>query len=331
MQVGFGRPGHTSDVPADACENASDFVQTESHAGDQPARSQQVLVWTDQFLAHCRIERGLAANTIAAYRNDLERFAESASGRSPVEAATVQSHLDRLYQAGMSGRSVARHLTTLRNFYRFLLAEGKSASDPTGAILLPRQWRSLPKFLNSEQVDALLASPDVTRPAGLRDKAMLEFLYATGVRVTELCTIELSGLNLDAGVVRVFGKGSKERLIPVGAHAIAALSTYITGGRPSLLRGRASGFVFVSARGTPLTRQGFWKLLKNYGKRVGIWQKLTPHVLRHSFATHLLERGADLRSVQAMLGHADISTTQIYTHVLKSRLRSTVDRHHPRA
>jgi integrase/recombinase XerD len=230
----------------------------------------------------------------------------------------------------LSARSAARHLTTLRNFFSFLSQRDAIAEDPTSTIALPRQWQQLPKFLSLQQVEALLVSPDETRPAGLRDRAMLEFLYATGVRVTELCTVELSGLNLDLGVVRVTGKGRKERLIPLGKSAVAALSPYLATGRAALLKGRASPFVFVTARGACMTRQAFWKLLKRYGKQQGIWQKLTPHVVRHSFATHLLERGADLRSLQAMLGHADISTTQIYTHVLKERLKSVVSEHHPR-
>ena len=180
-----------------------------------------------------------------------------------------------------------------------------------------------------EQIDALLEAPDETKPNGLRDRAMLQLLYATGLRVSELCTVEYGGLNLNVGVVRVLGKGRKERLVPVGRCAVQALEAYLERGRKS--SGRNSRYVFLTNRGGPMTRQAFWKLLKNYGKQAGLWQNLTPHVLRHSFATHLLERGADLRSLQTMLGHADISTTEIYTHVLRARLRATVDEHHPRS
>ncbi len=287
--------------------------------------------WTRSFLHFCKIEKGLSPNTLSAYSTDLERFSKFCGDIDPSDTRAIQAYLDSLYAAKLSSRSIARHLTTIRNFFGFLMREGHVASDPVSALAAPRQWQTLPKYLSEAQVDSLLTAPDCTKPCGLRDKAMIEFLYATGVRVTELCTAELSGLSLDAGVVRVAGKGRKERLVPIGRSAVQAVGTYLTSGRPALLKGRASPHIFVSAQGRCLTRQGFWKLLKGYGKQIGIWQRLTPHVLRHSFATHLLEGGADLRSVQAMLGHADIATTQIYTHVLKSRLRSTVDSHHPRA
>jgi integrase/recombinase XerD len=288
-------------------------------------------VLSSSFLTFCRVEKGLASNSVAAYTRDLRRFSDFAANRDPASAELIRDYLDSLYRDGLSSRSVARHLTTLRNFYQFLLREGQVQTDPVHLIPLPRQWHQLPKYLNRSQVESILAAPDPGDPAGLRDRAMLEFLYATGLRVSELCLVEMSGLSLEFGYVRVMGKGRKERIVPVGRSAISALDKYLATGRPALLKGRPSKYVFITARGGPLTRQGFWKLLKNYGKRVGIWQKLTPHVVRHSFATHLLEGGADLRSVQTMLGHADISTTQIYTHVLKSRLRSIVDQHHPRA
>jgi integrase/recombinase XerD len=282
-------------------------------------------------LHFCRVEKGLAANTLSAYSTDLERFVEFCANQNPGDTRVIQAYLDSLYAAKLSPRSIARRLTTLRNFYAFLMREGHIGTDPVSVIAAPRQWQTLPKYLSTEQVDLLLNAPDCGKPSGLRDKAMLEFLYATGVRVSELCTTELAGLSLDMGVVRISGKGRKERLVPIGRSAVQAVAAYLTSGRPALLKGRTSPHVFVSAQGRCLTRQAFWKLLKGYGKKAGIWQRLTPHVVRHSFATHLLEGGADLRSVQAMLGHADITTTQIYTHVLKSRLRSTVDRHHPRA
>jgi integrase/recombinase XerD len=293
--------------------------------------SRQILAWAESFLDYCRIEKGLAPNSIASYGLDLKKYAAFCTSDAAGDAELIRLYVDSLYQAGLTSRSIARHLTTLRNFYQFLMREGKVTSDPVGAIPLPRQWKNLPKYLNLEQVNRLIQMPDIAKPTGLRDRAMLEFLYATGLRVSELCTVELAGLTLDLGVVRVTGKGNKERMVPVGKSALHAVTEYLAGGRPQLLRGRGSKFLFVTARGSAMTRQSFWKQLAVYGKKAGIWQRLTPHVIRHSFATHLLEGGADLRSVQTMLGHADIATTQIYTHVLKSRLRSTVDEHHPRA
>jgi integrase/recombinase XerD len=299
--------------------------------GPSNPKSTVLSPWIDSFLAFCRIEKGLAANTIEAYHRDLRRFAEFCPAGAETNSEVVRRYLDTLYAAGLSSRSIARHLTTLRNFYQFLLREGKVENDPVGPLPLPRQWKNLPKYLNLEQVERLLAAPPKDKPNGIRDRAMLELLYATGVRVSELCAVEMAGLNLDHGYVRVLGKGNKERLVPVGRSAIAALAEYLAGARQQLLKGRGSKYLFVTARGSLMTRQSFWMLLTAYGRKAGIWQKLTPHVIRHSFATHLLEGGADLRSVQTMLGHADITTTQIYTHVLKSRLRSTVDQHHPRA
>ncbi len=232
---------------------------------------------------------------------------------------------------GLSPRSIARHITTLRTFYRFLLAEGEVDRDPTERLTPPRQWSTLPKYLNREEVERLLASPPLDKPAGLRDRAMLELLYATGLRVSELCGLELSAIQRDAGILRVTGKGNKQRLVPFGEAAGEALDQYLKFGRSELLKGRASGFLFVTARGAAMCRQSFWKLLRDLGLKAGLTRKLTPHVIRHSFATHLVEGGADLRSVQIMLGHADISTTQVYTHVAQRRLRETVDQHHPRA
>ncbi len=300
-----------------------------SPGGSRP--SGPVAVWSGAFLDFCRVEKGLADNSLQAYRRDLAGFAAFCPADEVANPETIRKYLDHLYETGLSPRSISRHLASLRNFYQFLLREGKVAADPVSAVPLPRQWKTLPRNLSTEQIEALLAAPDTSKPTGLRDKAMLEFLYATGLRVTELCQVEMAGLTLDYGVVRVMGKGSKERMVPVGKSALAAVNEYLADGRPALLKGRGSKYLFVTARGTCMTRKNFWKLLVAYGKQVGIWQKLTPHMIRHSFATHLLEGGADLRSVQTMLGHADIGTTQIYTHVTKSRLRSTVDKHHPRA
>jgi integrase/recombinase XerD len=291
----------------------------------------RLAAWAESFLDFCRVEKGLSANSIEAYARDLMRYTGFCPEDSAGDSETVRRYLDSLYKAGLSSRSIARHLTTLRNFYNFLIREGKVAADPVGTIALPRPWKQLPKYLSVEQIERIIAAPDMTRPVGVRDRAMLDFLYATGLRVSELCSVELSALQMDPGLIRVRGKGGKERFVPVGRSALRALEEYLQRGRPQLLKGRGSRFLFVTARGTRMTRQAFWKLIARYAKEAGIWQKLSPHVLRHSFATHLLEGGADLRSVQTMLGHADIGTTQIYTHVMKSRLRSIVDKHHPRA
>ena len=286
------------------------------------------------FLDFCRIEKGLAANTLAAYGLDLARFSAFAQGqggdRLP-DTEGVRRYVDTLYAAGLQGRSVARHLITLRNLYGFLLREGLIGTDPTAVLVLPRQWKNLPKYLNLDEINRLTETPDTARATGLRNRAMLELLYAAGLRVSELCQIEISDFNGDLGVVRVMGKGGKQRLVPFGETALEAVNAWLANGRFSLLRGRASPYLFVTARGTRLTRQGFWKALAQCGKKAGIFRQVSPHVLRHSFATHLLEGGADLRAVQTMLGHADISTTEIYTHVARSRLRKTVEEHHPRA
>jgi integrase/recombinase XerD len=285
------------------------------------------------FLDFCRVEKGLSANSLSAYHIDLHRFS---NGIAPIEPhrATAQDlsrYVESLYGAGLSARSIARHMTTLRNFYSFLTREGEIQADPSEFLTPPRQWSNLPKYLNRQEIDRLLASPDAAKPTGLRDRAMLELLYATGLRVTELCRLELSSIERDSGVLRVTGKGNKQRLVPFCQSAGEAVGQYLSHGRPSLLKGRASRFLFVTARGGAMTRQGFWKLLGGHGKKAGIFRDLTPHVMRHSFATHLVEGGADLRSVQIMLGHADISTTQVYTHVARRRLREIVDQHHPRA
>ncbi|HUA83546.1 MAG TPA: site-specific tyrosine recombinase XerD [Bryobacteraceae bacterium] len=287
----------------------------------------------ESFLNFCRVEKGLAANSIASYRFDLERFSsEIKLPASEILAEHVASYVDSLYRAGLSARSIARHITTLRNFYRFLAREGQIDRDPTEFLAAPKQWSTLPKYLNHQEVDRLLQAPAADRPAGLRDRAMLELLYATGLRVSELCRLELASVERDLGVLRVIGKGNKQRLVPFGQSARRAIDGYLADGRPNLLKGRASRYLFVTGRSSKaMTRQGFWKLIRRHGRAAGIFRNLTPHVVRHSFATHLVEGGADLRSVQVMLGHADISTTQVYTHVARRRLRETVDQHHPRA
>jgi integrase/recombinase XerD len=285
-----------------------------------------------RFLEFCRIEKGLARTTVESYRLDLERFAQSLRpAETFADADVLRRHVDSLYKARMASRSIARHIATLRNFFRFLVETGAIERDPTELLSSPKQWQSLPKYLNEKQLEGLIASPDAAKPQGLRDRAMLEFLYATGLRVSELCRVRVSDVERNLGYVRVLGKGNKQRIVPVGRAALRAIEHYLDSGRPRLLKGRASPYLFVSNRGGAMLRQSFWKLLGAYGKKAGIFHGLTPHVIRHSFATHLLEGGADLRSVQTMLGHADISTTQIYTHVMRSRLRKTVDEHHPRA
>jgi integrase/recombinase XerD len=288
------------------------------------------------FLDFCRIEKGLASNSVASYRLDLLKFHSFAEvngfGAADLpDTAALTRYVDSLYASGLKTRSIARHITTLRNFYRFLLTEKLIDSDPTEFLNLPRQWSTIPKLLSLEDIERLIAAPDISTPTGLRDRAMLELLYATGLRVSELCQLGLSDLEAGMGVLHVTGKGNKQRLVPVGRSAIAAVDDYAANGRPRLLKGRASQYLFVTSRGGKLSRQGFWKLLGALGKKAGIFQDLTPHVIRHSFATHLLEGGADLRSVQVMLGHSDISTTQVYTHVMKPRLREVFDQHHPRA
>ena len=284
------------------------------------------------YLDYCRVEKGLAGNTILSYRIDLERFINGiAIPAKDAGPEHLSKYLDSLYEAGLSPRSIARHVATLRGFYSFLTREGSIQRDPAEFLSTPKLGAPLPKYLNREEVERLLASPPETTPLGLRDRAMLELLYATGLRVSELCGLPLSSVERQMGVLRVTGKGNKQRLVPFGDSAAAALDRYLAESRPLLLQGRANRSLFVTTRARPLSRQGFWKLLTLHGKRAGIFRTLTPHVIRHSFATHLVEGGADLRSVQIMLGHAGISTTQIYTHVARNRLRETIDRHHPRA
>lgn len=287
---------------------------------------------TSAFLSFCRIEKGLSVNSLSAYSSDLERFSKFFEEHEEIpDTENIRHYLDSLYQSGLTNRSIGRHLTTLRSFYGFLLREGRIAADPTEHLRTPKQWQTIPKYLNLEQIEKIIQAPDLSRPTGLRDRAMMELLYATGLRVSELCRVGIGDLDRNYGVVRTTGKGNKQRLVPVGKAALKAAGAWLDGGRHLLLKGRASRYLFVTARGGCMTRQAFWKLLAGYGRKAGIFHGLTPHVLRHSFATHLLEGGADLRSVQVMLGHADISTTQIYTHVMRSRLKETVEKHHPRA
>jgi integrase/recombinase XerD len=288
----------------------------------------------ERWLDELAVERGLAPNSLAAYRRDLLRLEEDlrAHGVEPLGAnsAELAAHLRRLLRAGLAPRTQRRAIAALRGFYGHLLAHGERDENPAETLLPPRKLRQLPKVLSEAEVEALLAAPRVDEPLGLRDRAMLELLYATGLRVSELVGLTLAQLRLAEGYLIAFGKGSKERIVPVGEQAEGWLGRYLRDVRPLLLGGGRHDEVFLNHRGAPLTRQGFWKLLKGHGRQAGI-RTLTPHMLRHSFATHLLEHGADLRVVQSMLGHADISTTQIYTHIHQQRLRSLYDRFHPRA
>jgi integrase/recombinase XerD len=284
------------------------------------------------FLNFCRVEKGLSVNSLSAYRTDLLKLQSfSGDGADLPDTEKLRGYLDHLYRRGLDSRSVARHLSTIRNFYQFMLRERVIEQDPCEHLRAPRQWQKLPKLLSLSQIEKLIEAPDTSRPTGLRDRAMLELLYATGLRVSELCRLLFSDLHADTGLVRTLGKGGKQRIVPVGRPALVAVENYIELGRQTLLKGRSSRYLFVTGRGGPMTRQAFWALLSVHGRKAGIFRGLTPHVLRHSFATHMLDRGADLRSVQILLGHADISTTQIYTHVTRSRLRETVEKHHPRA
>jgi len=287
------------------------------------------------FLAFCRMEKGLSQNSLDAYSRDLaglRAFSDPLTHGALPDTEVLRSYVNYLYKNNLSTRSIARHLSAIRNLFHFLVADEKVAVDPTEHLSSPKQWSTIPKFLNRDQIEKLIAAPDCAKPSGLRDRAMLELLYATGIRVTELIQLRMSNLDLRMGAVRVTGKGNKQRIVPVHATALKTIAEYVERGRPLLLRGQASPYLFVTARGgQPMTRQAFWASIKINGKKAGIFHNLSPHVLRHTFATHLLEGGADLRSVQTMLGHADLSTTEIYTHVVRSRLRDTLDRHHPRA
>ena len=288
-----------------------------------------------EYLDYCRVEKGLSTNSLQAYRRDLARLADFLQLRGrPVRQADgldLRAFLDSLYAAGLSARSVARHLSSLRSLYLYLRQQNYLAADPTANLSSPLQWKRLPNYLSIEEVDRLLAAADTQSPTGSRNHAMLQLLYATGLRVSELVQAKTAELDAKMGVLRTTGKGGKTRLVPVGREALEAVEDYMRRARPLILKNRPSEYLFVTARGGAMTRQAFWKLLKLQGLAAGSAKRLTPHVLRHSFATHLLERGADLRSLQTMLGHADISTTQIYTHVLRERLREVYDRHHPRS
>jgi integrase/recombinase XerD len=289
----------------------------------------------DAYLDHLRVERRLAAHTLESYARDLTALGAFAAGADrrieALDRPALEEFVRQQMTRGLSPRSVARTVAAVRGFYRFLVLDRRLDGSPADDLSPPRAWPALPKFLSIEQVDTLIEQPDTSAPRGLRDRAMIELLYATGLRVTELVSVRLADLHLDEHYLTCIGKGSKERLVPIGEQASDWVRRYQAGGRGHLLKRRSSPRLFLNARGGPLSRVGFWKILKQYGRRAGLPPSLSPHVLRHSFATHLLERGADLRAIQLMLGHADLSTTQIYTHVLEARLRTIYDRFHPRA
>jgi integrase/recombinase XerD len=289
----------------------------------------------DRYCGYLTVEKGLSANTLVSYSRDLQRFHtflgdQSINGLEDIHAATVLAYLIHLRKRGLAAKSRARHLVTLRGFFRFLHQEKHIASDPTALIELPKSGLHLPGVLSLEEIQRLLNTPDPKRPVGMRDAAMLELLYAAGLRVTELVGLGVLDVNRDAGFVRVTGKGGKERVVPIGRTAINVLGRYLENARPFLLKGLTSEYLFIARKGRPMSRQGFWKLLKKYAVKAGIDHPVSPHTLRHSFASHLLEGGADLRVVQTMLGHADIATTQIYTHVSAERLKSIHRQFHPR-
>ena len=290
----------------------------------------------DIYLDHLRVEKGLAKNTLEAYGKDLTEFIQWAEDIFKRPLFDIHEKDLRLYfldrsEAGLSPRSITRKISTLKGFYRYLLKEGHIRENPTDLLETPRLSAPLPRDLSLEEVDRLLAQPDPDSLLGARDKAMLEILYATGLRVSELLALRTQDINLEVGYLVAYGKGSKERLVPFGEIALEELSRYLLAFRPRLCKAGKVPYVFLNRSGKRLSRQGFWKLIHRYARQAGIASMVTPHVLRHAFATHLLERGADLRSVQLLLGHASISTTQIYTHLNRERLKKIYQRHHPRA
>jgi integrase/recombinase XerD len=299
-----------------------------------PELSRQDQEVIDRFLDNLWLEYGLSHNTIQAYRADILGYSAylSSRGKSLLTAdrAHLQAYLGERFRSGVRASTAARFLSSVRRLYQFLLRGGELSSDPSTDVESPKTQRALPKSLSEEEVERLLLAPDHATPLGSRDSAMLETLYATGLRVTELVSLSSPELNLVAGVVRIMGKGGKERLVPLGDAAIGALNAYLQKGRGEILHGRSSDAVFVSTRGTSMTRQAFWQIIKRYARQVQIATPLSPHTLRHAFATHLLNHGADLRSVQMLLGHTDLSTTQIYTHVARERLKRLHSEHHPR-
>ena len=303
-------------------------------ASAQPRRPIEDIRVTD-YLDHLQAERGLSPNTISAYRSDLQKLLAWAAGREQaievIKPRDLASFLAHLKASGLSARSSGRAIHAIRGFFRFLVREERLADDPMENIRSPRPFKPLPRFLNRTQVEALLEAPDLSTPLGLRDKAILETMYASGLRASEVTQLKTENIDPDVGLLRIFGKGRKERLVPIGSSARAAILRYEREGRPGLLKAKRTRELFLNHAGGGLSRMGLWLIVRRHALTVGVARILTPHVLRHSFATHLLENGADLRALQAMLGHADISTTEIYTHVTRERLRQVFDKFHPRA
>jgi len=286
------------------------------------------------FVEFLSVEKGLSQNTVLAYSRDLEKYftflEKKKTGYLRTEEQDVAEFIHGLSRSGLSPRSTARIISSIKTFYRFLVLDRAVKTNPVENISSPKAWLSLPKVLKVSEVERLLNQPDEGKIRGIRDKSMIELLYATGLRVSELAKLKLDALNFEEGFLICRGKGGKERVVPMGGSAVLALKKYLKFSRPRLLK-RESKFIFLSQRGKPFTRQGLWKILKGYAKKAGLEKSVSPHILRHSFATHMLERGADLRSVQSMLGHSQITTTQIYTHVSRNRLKKVYDKYHPRA
>jgi integrase/recombinase XerD len=301
---------------------------------DKPEKSPYFVTYLPIFLDYLSVEKGLARNSLSAYQSDLRHFGhwlgEQPLAIDEVERIHIVKYFQWLRGAGISARSVARALAAIRGLFRFLVVERHLKKDPTENLENPKLWTTLPKSLQPDEVEALLAAPDRSTSAGLRDAAMLELLYATGLRVSELIKVRIDDVVLDAGFLRTIGKGSKERIVPFGDTARDVMVAFMEKGRPELDQFN-DPHLFLSQRGRPMTRQAFWMKITHYARQAGVKSHISPHVLRHAFATHLLENGADLRSVQLMLGHADISTTQIYTHVSRARLQKMYDAFHPRA
>ena len=287
------------------------------------------------FLNHLRVEKGLARNTVESYGRDLEKFSRYLERKDralpQVSLADVREFVLTLDRQRLQSRSIARHVVSLRQFFLHLQRENAVSSNPTEHLESPRSWKVLPKYLSQNEMERLLAKPDRETALGIRDRAILEMLYATGLRVSELILLRVADVHCEEGTVRATGKGNKQRIVPLGRHAIAAVEAYLAAARSLLLGAREAQWLFVSRRATHLTRQSIWLLLARYGRQAGIGKPVTPHLLRHSFATHMLARGADLRSLQMLLGHADIATTQVYTHVATAHLQEIYRRHHPRA
>ncbi len=288
----------------------------------------------DQFMIYLRIEKGASKNTLEAYKRDLNELADFLKEKdvslNEIDIDMLSNYV-KLLSKRLSRRSLARNISAIRTFFRFLVSEGILMENPARLLEVPKISKTLPGILNEHEIELLLNQPPISTPIGLRDKAMIELLYATGVRVSELVHLRINDMDFNNGYIKVMGKGSKERFIPVGEKALNIIKEYIKEARQKFDKKKGSPYLFLNNRGEPFTRQGFWKMLKSYAKKAGIKKRITPHIIRHSFATHLLKNGADLRSVQMMLGHSDISTTQIYTHIDRSYLKEVYNRCHPRA